>query len=434
MKPEVLPKEMALGSAGFKIRNLRWYVVGLISLAIIICLVDRQVFSILAPDLQRDIGWSELDYSRMVIAFQLSYAVMMMVSGRITDMIGTKLSYSIAIIWWSIAEAAHAFARTPLGFGIARFFLGVGEAPYFPASMKTISEWFPKKERALATGILNAAVTLGAIVSPVVIPRLNQSYGWQGTFIIMGLAGAIPLAGWIILYRRPELHPWVTSEELRLIREGSEREERKTTTRWAKLLKYRQTYTIAVPKVLIDPVFYFYLYWLPKYLAQEHNIRGTAITPYLSTVWTMTGLGSLAAGYLSSWLIKRGWTVNWARKAAMACCAAVTPFVVIACFTKHPWTAVLLVGLVLAAHQGFSTTIFTLGSDLFPSHTVASVIGIGGFIGSLSAVLFSEMTGRILDKDPRYYLPMFVVSGSVYIIAVFVVHILSPKLTPADLR
>ena len=416
-----------------KIRHLRWYLCGVLCLAAVINLVDRQVLSILAPDLQREIGWSELGYARIVMAFQLSYATMMMVSGWISDRIGTKLSYSLAMVWWAVAEISHAFVHTPLGFGFARLFLGVGEAAYFPASMKTIAEWFPKKESALATGILNAAVTVGAILSPIVIPLTNAACGWQGTFIAMGALVGVPLIGWLTLYRRPEVHSRLTSQERELIVEDRELASPRKVS-WIRLLGYRQTWAIAVPKILTDPVFYFCLYWLPKFLAQNHNIRGTAIMPYLSTVWALTGIGSIIAGYISSRLIQRGWSVNWARKTAMGICAAATPLVIVASRTRSPWVAVGLIGATLAGHQGFSTNLFTLAADLFPSRAVASVVGIGGFLGSMSTVLASELTGRVLDRNPSFYLPMFVVAGSVYMVALIAVHGLTPKMEPAPLR
>jgi ACS family hexuronate transporter-like MFS transporter len=416
-----------------KIRHLRWYLCGVICLAAVINLVDRQVLSILAPDLQRQIGWSELGYARIVIAFQISYATMMMVSGWISDRIGTKLSYSLAMVWWSVAEISHAFVHTPLGFGLARLFLGVGEAAYFPASMKTIAEWFPKRESALATGILNAAVTVGAIVSPIIIPLINAACGWRGTFIATGALVVLPLIGWLTLYRRPEVHPRLTAEERELICAGRE-SARAAKISWVRLLGYRQTWAIAAPKILTDPVFYFCLYWLPKFLAQDHNIRGTAIIPYLSTVWALTGIGSIIGGYISSRLIQRGWTVNWARKAAMAICAVVTPVVIVASKARSPWVAVLLIGAALAGHQGFSTNLFTLASDLFPSRAVASVVGIGGFLGSMSAVLTSELTGRVLERNPSFYLPMFIVAGSVYMVALIAVHLFTPRMEPAPVR
>jgi ACS family hexuronate transporter-like MFS transporter len=298
--------------------------------------------------------------------------------------------------------------------------------------MKTIAEWFPKRESALATGILNAAVTVGAIVSPIFIPLINAAWGWRGTFIVAGALVAVPLMGWLALYRRPEVHPTPTVEPRELMGEG--RESASSRVSWINLLGCRQTWAIAAPKILTDPVFYFCLYWLPKFLAEDHHLRGTAIIPYLTTVWALTGIGSILGGYISSRLIKRGWTVNWARKAAMAICVAVTPLVIVASKARSPWVAVLLIGAALAGHQGFSTNLFTLASDLFPSRAVASVVGIGGFLGSMSAVLTSELTGRVLERNPSFYLPMFIVAGSVYIVALIAVHLFTPQMEPAPKR
>ena len=253
-----------------------------------------------------------------------------------------------------------------------------------------------------------------------------------GKFIATGLLAALPLAGWLVLYRRPEVHPCLTADERALINEGRESAS-PVMVSWTQLLGYRQTWAIAVPKILTDPVFYFCLYWLPKFLAQNHNIRGTAIMPYLSTVWALTGIGSIIGGYISSRLIKRGVSVNWSRKAAMAICVAATPMVIFASKASSPWVAVLLIAAALAGHQGFSTNLFTLASDLFPSRAVASVVGIGGFLGSMSAVLTSELTGRVLERNPNSYLPMFLVAGSVYIVALLAVHLLTPRMEPAPM-
>ena len=414
----------------FKIRNLRWYVCGLLYLATVLNYVDRQVFSILAPDLQRDIGWSELDYGRIVIAFQFSYAVCFLLTGRIIDKIGTKLGYSVAVIWWSIAEMAHALARSPLGFGVARFCLGAGEAANFPTAMKAIAEWFPKSERGLATGIFNSAPTLGAIAAPILVPIVAASYGWRGTFLLTGAAGITWIVAWWALYERPETHPRITPGELALVQEGRvvSKAEKLSLRR---LLGYRQTWAYGVGKLLADPAWFFYLFWLPKFLAQEHNLRGTAVIPYLTTVYVFSGVGSAVGGYVSSSLVKRGWTLNWARKAPMAASALAMPIVIVASLSKDPWTAVLLIGVAAAAHQSWSTLVFTLGTDLFPSRAVASATGLAGALGSFSTILFAEVAGRVLQHNASLYLPMFVACGTMYMVALAIIHLLAPRLEPA---
>jgi len=415
-----------------KLHNLRWYICGLLFAATVLNYVDRQVFSILAPDLQREIGWSELDYGRIVIAFQVAYAVCLVLSGRMIDRIGTKLGYAIAVIWWSVAEVAHAWVRNPLGFGVARFFLGAGEAANFPTALKAISEWFPARERGLATGIFNGAPTVGAIAAPIIVPLIAAGYGWRATFVLTGAAGMVWLVAWWALYQRPEIHPRITREELELIQEGRGA-ARSEKVPLVTLLGCRQTWAFAIGKVLADPAWFFYLFWLPKFLAQEHGLRGTAVIPYLTVVYVFSGVGSAIGGYVSSALIKRGWTINWARKVPMAVSAVMMPVVILASQSRDPWTAVLLVGLATAAHQSWSSLVFTIGADMFPSRAMGSVTGFAGALGSVSTILFSEITGRILQHDASLYLPMFVACGTMYLGSLAIIHLLVPKLEPAVL-
>ncbi len=415
-----------------KIHHLRWYIAGMLLAAAVINYIDRQVFSILAPDLQRAIGWSELDYGRIVIAFQISYAVMLLVSGRIIDVIGTRAGFAIAIIWWSIAAAAHALARNAFQFGVARFALGMGEAANFPATVKAVSEWFPVKERATATGIFNAGPTLGAVAAPVLVPVVAAFFGWQGAFVLTGAIGVVWFAGWWWIYYRPEEHPRIEPQELALIKEGAAPPSSARIS-WFRLLKYRQTWAYAVAKMLPDPVWWFFLFWLPKFLAQNFDIRGTAQIAPLTTVYVMAGLGSIVAGWVSSALLRRGWSLNAARKTTFLGIAVLMPLVIFAAFTKNAWTAVLLIGLATALHQGFSTTVFTMASDLIPSKAVGSVIGIGGALAGVCSILAAEYTGRILQQNPNHYLPMFVVAGTAYLVCLLIIHLLVPRFEPADI-
>jgi ACS family hexuronate transporter-like MFS transporter len=415
-----------------KIRSLRWYVCGILFLAILINYVDRQTFSILVPDLQRRFGWSELDYGRMVMAFQFGYAVMMMVWGRILDKIGTKIGLTAAFIWWSLAELAHIFAQSALGFGIARFFLGAGEAACFPASLKTVGEWFARSERALANGIVNGAVTVGAVAAPILVPLIAAAYGWKGAFVGTGALGLGWLVLWWALYDKPAAHARLTAEEYEVISEAGVIRESDAPVRWRDLLRYRQLWAHAIARIATEPVYWFFLYWLPKFLAQAFGIRGTAVVPFLTTVYLLTGFGSVGGGYLSSTLIKRGWTVNWARKTAMGASAAVMPFIIFAARTREPWVAVILIGIALAAHQGWHTNTGTLVLDMFPSRAVASVYGIGGLLAGIGSIVAAELTGRVLEHDPSLYLPMFIIAGTVYFLALLAVHLLVPKLQPID--
>jgi ACS family hexuronate transporter-like MFS transporter len=395
--------------------------------------IDRQVLGILAPDLQKEIGWSELDYGRIVIAFQVSYAVMMLVWGGILDRIGTKLGLAIAVTWWSLAGMGTAFANTAMGFGVARFLLGVGEAANFPASIKTVAEWFPKSERAFATGIFNSGTNIGAIVAPIAVPLLAVTWGWRSAFILTGAIGFVWLAAWLAYFHPVRTHPHLKPTERAYIKDGAD-EMIGAKVRLTEVLGHRQLWAFALGKMLTDPVWWFYLFWLPKFLAQEHGIRGVALIPYLTTVYIISDVGSIAGGYLSSALIKRGWSVNRARKTTLGLVAAIVPTVIIASQTRSAWTAVLLIGLATACHQAWSANIFTLASDMFPRRAVGTVVGFGGFAGGVGGILIAEFAGRVLNRDPSYYLPMFVVGGTLYAVALGVVHLLAPRLEPAKLR
>jgi ACS family hexuronate transporter-like MFS transporter len=421
----------ATATTTIKIRRLRWYIAGLLFLATTINYVDRQVFSILAPDLQQRIGWSELDYGRIVIAFQLSYAVMLVVSGRILDRVGTKLGFALAIVAWSLAEVGHAFARSAFGFGVARFVLGVGEAANFPAAVKTVAAWFPASERALATGIFNSGVALGAVIAPIVVPVMAAAWGWQSAFVTTGVLGLLWLAAWWVLYDEPAVHPRLTDEERTFISGGVVRDARARVA-LSDLLRLRETWAYAIPKALADPIWWFYLFWLPKFLAQEHGIRGTAVIPYLTTVYIAADIGPVAAGYVSSAMVQRGWTVNRSRKTTLTILAGIMmPAVILASQSREVWPAMLLIALACGCHQAWSTLLFTVPSDLFPSHAAGSVTGIGGCVAGFVSIGTAELTGQVLNRDPSLYVPMFLTAAALYPLGLAVFHVLSPKMTPA---
>ncbi len=419
-------------SAVGKIKNLRWWICGLLFFATVVNYIDRQVLGTLAPELQTKIGWTESEYSNIVISFQLAYALMFLVWGGVLDKIGVKLGFAIALIMWSFAGMGHALAATAFGFGVARFMLGIGEAANFPASVKTVAEWFPKKERALATGIFNAGTNVGAIIAPATALVLSEHFGWQSAFIFTGAVGFLWLIFWWYLYQRPEEHPRLAEEELTYIRDG----EVETVTPkipWLSLLGYRQTWAFAVGKMMTDPVWWFYLFWLPKFLNKNFGIKGTELIPYLTVVYLIADVGSVGGGYLSSALIKRGWTVNWARKVTMFSFAVVMPLVTIAHFTSSVWLAVIMIGIAAGAHQGWSANLFTLTTDLFPRKAVGSVVGIGSCAGALGGILLPLYAGKVLDQNPSYYLPMFLVAGVTYVLAWVAIHLLVPKMEPAKI-
>ncbi len=412
--------------------NVRWHVCALLFFATVVNYIDRQVLGTLAPELQTKIGWSESDYANIVIAFQVAYAVMFLVWGGVLDRIGVKLGFAIAIVLWSVAGMSHAFAASAIGFSVARFFLGIGEAANFPASLKAVAEWFPKKERALATGIFNAGTNVGAILAPATALYLSANFGWQSAFLFTGAVGLLWLIWWWAYYQKPEDHPKISESEFNHIR-SCEPEEVGSTTPWLPLLGLRQTWAFAFGKMLTDPVWWFYLFWLPKFLGKNYGIKGTALIPFLTVVYLIADVGSVGGGWISSALIKRGWTVNKARKTTMFAFAAIMPLVTLAYYSTNVWTAVILIGIAAAAHQGWSANLFTLTSDMFPRKAVGSVVGIGSCAGAIGGILLPLYIGKVLDADPTRYLPMFIIAGTAYLIAWFVVHALAPKLEPAKI-
>jgi ACS family hexuronate transporter-like MFS transporter len=397
------------------VKHGRWVVAGMLFLVTVINYVDRQVFSILAPDLQDEIGWSELDYGRIVIAFQVAYAAMTLGAGRLMDRIGTRLGFAVAVAAWSVVSMGHALARSPFGFGVARFLLGVTEAANFPAAVKTVAERFPAGERATATGIFNSGVAAGTIVASIAVPLITAAWGWRAAFIATGAVGLLWLPLWWWVCRDGGLAPAADAP----------------LVPWRALLGYRQTWTYTLAKCLADPIWWFYLFWLPKFLAAEHGVRGTAVIPYLTTVYIAADLGCLAGGYLSSALISRGWSLNAARKGTfIALMTVTTPLVIAAGFTQDAWTAIALIALACGCHQAWSTLVYTLASDLFPSPAVGSVTGIGGLMAGAVSTITAELTGRMLNQNPSYYLPIFIAAGCLYPAGLAVIHALSPRMAP----
>lgn len=407
------------GAGGARSPRLRWCLGGLLFLVTVINYVDRQVFSILAPDLQDAIGWTELDYSRIVNAFQLAYAVSMALSGRVLDRIGARVGLAASVVWWSIAEAAHALARTPLGFGLARFALGVGEAANFPAALKAVTEVFRPEERAMATGLFNSGVAFGTIAASVGVPLTAAAYGWRATFVATGALGLLWLPFWWLGYRPTAPVDPATSP-------------REPAPSWRQLLGLRQTWAYAVTKSLADPIWWFYLFWLPKYLAAQFQVRGTAVIPYLTTVYVAADVGCLASGALSSAFARRGWSLNASRKGTMALLAAITtPTVLVAGSLDDPRLAVALIAVACGAHQAWSTMVFTVATDLFPTRGVGSVSGFGGFFAGMVSILAAEAIGRVLNADATLYQPIFCAAALLYPTALVVLHWLSPRLEPA---
>jgi len=414
-----------------KVGGYRWVICGLLFFATTINYVDRQVLSILAKDLQTQIGWSESEYGYITAAFQGAYALGMLLVGRLMDWLGTRKGFAVAIIFWSAAGIATAFARTAFGFGIARFLLGLGEAGNFPASIKTVAEWFPKKERALATGIFNSGSNVGAIVAPLTVPFIAAYFGWQWAFIGTGALGFIWLIFWLALYHKPEEHPKIKSTELAYI--NSDPADPPAHVPWLSLFPFRQTWAFAIGKAMTDPVWWFYLFWLPKLFQEKFNLKITGLALPLVIIYVAADFGSIGGGWLSSTLLKRGWSANAARKTAMLVCGACMLPVLFVPYTDNMWLVIAIFSLACSAHQGWSANVFTLVSDMFPRRTVGSVVGIGGMAGALAGMFVSIFVGQHLEKTQSYTVPI-VIAAFAYLTCLFIIHLLVPRLEPAKMR
>lgn len=422
-------------SEGFKLANLRWYVCALLFFASLINYIDRQTIAILKPHLQDLMRWSESDYGWIVFAFQVAYALMMMVSGPVIDWLGARIGFALWTTWWSIAEMAHARARSAFTFGVARFFLGAGEAGNFPASIKAVAEWFPVKERALATGIFNAGTNIGAVVAPPLVVWLTLRWGWQMAFIVPGVLGFAWLIFWLAIYRSPRRHPWVTEKEIAYIESGEpgggEKEEAKIP--WRRILGYRQAWGFIAGKFFTDPIWWFYVYWLPSYLKQARGFSLAEIGYFAWIPFLVASVGSVAGGWLSSFWIKRGWSVNRARKVAMLVCAICMPAGTAAVFAAKAWMALALISVATSAHQGWSANLFTLTSDTFPKQDVGSVVGLGGTGGAIGGMLLAVSAGYVLEWF-HAYVPLFIVAGAMHPLAIGVIHLLVPRIEPVPAR
>jgi len=402
-----------------RVSSYRWTICALLFVATTINYIDRQVLGILAPTLQRALNWTEADYGDIVSWFSFAYAFGFLVAGRIIDWIGVRRGLGAAVVAWSAAAIGHAFARTVTGFSLARAALGVSESAIFPGSIKAVAEWFPQRERALATGIFNAGTNTGAILTPLLVPWIALKWGWQWAFVATGGLGILWLLIWIPLYR------------------DSDRETRDRVVsrrvQWTKLFGHRQTWAFIVGKLMADPVWWFYLYWLPKFLDARYGVKLAQVAAPIIVVYLIADIGSVGGGWTSSALIKRGWTVNRARKATMLAMALLIVPTTLASRAPSMWTAVLIVGVAAAAHQAWSANMYTLASDMFPKFAVGSVVGIGSFAGAMGGVVFQRVTGRVLQANGSDYTPIFVVCGLAYVTAWLIIHLLAPRLEPARL-
>jgi ACS family hexuronate transporter-like MFS transporter len=394
--------------------------------------MDRQILGILAPRLKEEIGWSERDYAHVVTAFQAAYAIGLVCFGRFIDTRGTKPGYAIAIVLWSVAAMCHALARSVFGFGAARFGLGLGEAGNFPAAVKAVAEWFPKKERALATGLFNSGTNIGAILAPLVVPWLAIHLGWQMAFVALGVLGFFWLIFWQLLYDSPETSRRISPEELAYI-QSDPQEPAPEKIPWRRLFAFRETWAYIGTSILVGPVWWFYLFWLPPFLNRQYSLDLTTLGAPLVAIYTATCFGSIIGGWLPTLFFRLGWSVNGARKTALLICALCTLPVVFATRTPHLWVATALIALAASAHQGWSANMYTVVSDLFPKGAVASVVGLGATFGSVASIIFAESAGLILERTGSYY-SLFIVCGSAYLAALAILQVLAPRMTPVRIE
>jgi ACS family hexuronate transporter-like MFS transporter len=410
---------------GIIFAHFRWVICAVLFFGMTKNYMDRQVLAVLKINLQHQFGWNEIQYGHLVFAFQTAYALGMLIVGRFIDRLGTRVGYAVTIGFWSLASIAHGFMNSLGGFLVARFALGFGESGVFPASLKAVAEWFPKKERALATGIFNAGTNVGAAWTPLLVPFIFARWSWRGCFFAVGALGFVGLALWLWLYRPPEEHAQCSSEELQHIRSDVIESSGKFSV--GEILRHRQTWAFVIGKFLIDPIWWFYLFWIPDFLERRHGLSLRQIGLPILVIYVLADFGSVGGGWLSSFLLHRGKSVNLARKTALLVCAICVVPIIFASRVSSVWAAVLLVGLAAAAHQGFSTNLLTLPSDMFPARVVASVAGLGGAAGAVGGMLIAEVMAHILQWTGSYTIP-FLIAGSAYLLALAVMQLLVPKL------
>jgi len=403
----------------------RWIICLLLFFATTVNYIDRAVLGVLKPLLEKELGWTQIEYGWMVTAFQLTYALGYVSAGRLIDRIGVRLGFVTSVSLWSVAAMAHAMARTALGFSVARAGLGLAEGGMFPAAIKTVAEWFPKEERALATGLFNSGSNIGAVMCPLVVPWLAVKWGWQSAFIATGAIGFVWVAAWLWVYRSPEGHPRVSVAELAHIRKDPP--DPPGTIPWLVLLKYRQTWAFVVGMAASAPIWWFYIFWAPDFLNKRYDLGLTQSSLPLMLIFLSAGFGGIGGGWLSSRLLKRGWSINAARKTALLVCSICVVPVMATPFVPNPWVAAALVGLAAAAHSGFAANLYTLVSDSVPKQGVSSVVGIGGMASALTGMVFAQLVSRILYYTHNNFVVPFVIASMAYLFALGVMHLLVPR-------
>ncbi len=433
-KPNTTPT-----STGFKLRGLRWWIVGLVFLATLINYIDRLTISVLAPVITRDLGLTNTEFGGIITWFLLAYTISQGLSGKLYDRVGTRLGFVFSIIVWSLAAMAHAFARGLTSLSVFRFILGLGEAGNWPGAAKTVAEWFPIRERAFGMAIFNSGAAIGSIVAPPLIVWLSLTYGWQTTFIVTGSLGFFWLVLWLFFYQTPERHPWLRTDERTLILEGQRVDDATEATdtgaesvRWRDLLRYKQVWAIVLARFLTDPIWWLYISWLPKYLADARGFSLAKIGLFAWVPYVAADAGSLSGGWLSGYLIGRGWSVDRARKAVILAAALLMPAGIFAAFAEDAMVALVLIGVVLFGFQVWINNVQTLPSDFFSDKAVASVAGLGGTGAGIGSMIFIFGTGWVVDHFS--YVPVLVTAGLLAPIGTAVLFVLAGPIKRVALK
>jgi ACS family hexuronate transporter-like MFS transporter len=423
-----------IAAAAERVGRYRWVICALLFAATAINYVDRQMMGVLEPDyLRKEFHWTPGDYANIVVIFQAAYAIGYLGFGKVVDWIGARLGYAVAVGIWTLFHVAHGGVGSITQLAIARFGLGIGESGNFPAGVKAVTDWFPQKERALAIGVFNAGSNVGAILTPLIVPAITIAYGWRMAFVVTGVLGVLWVIAWLTLYRDPHTHKRVGAAELAHIRQDPADPQVKPKGLWLRLLFKRETWAFALGKFFIDPIWWFYLFWLPPYLHDTYHLNLVGFGLPIAAIYLLSDVGSVAGGWLSGRLMRAGATPNKARKLTMLVCAIAILPVVLTQFIDNVWINVLIIGVAAAGHQAFSANLYTLPSDTFPRFAVGSVVGIGGTVGAIGGMFFSLYIGKILDSLGTYA-PIFAVAGTSYFVALLCIHLLSPRLARATLE
>ena len=411
----------------------RWRILTLIFFATTINYIDRQVIGILKPFIADDLGWGEADYGYIVTAFQIAYAIGLLTTGRLLDKFGVRIGYLWAIVIWSIAGMAHAAARSVVSFAVARFALGIGESANFPAAVKSVAEWFPKKDRAFATGLFNSGATVGAITAPIIVSAITLSLGWRWAFIITGALGFIWVVLWLAYYHPPEKHPNISKSELDYITQDETINNTGKALKWRDLFKYKETIAICSTRFISDWVWWFFLFWIPDFLTKAHGVNIKEVVLPLIVIYAVSSVGGIGGGWLSSKFIKMGKSIDFSRKTTILICAIIILPVMLVSSVNNLWVAVGLISLATAGHQGWASNIFTIVSDIYPKNAVASMVGLSGFAGAIGGALSASFVGLLLETSGSYFL-IFTVAAMVYLINWLILKVFIKKIKPITIK